>query len=161
MVTEAEMKQFENLKTIKENTAYKVTAAELSHFLDNEAELAERIADRKKQYEKENSVNKTNAYYDIEEKCQISMETLKKVIYGKIKATRTLLYKFTVGFQMDLQEANEYFELCGGPLTIKRPDDYICINALRDKDSIEQLVADFEKHLDLKIGYGTTTKKGK
>ncbi len=161
MVNAKEMLQFKNTETAKPKTAYKVTASELSHFVDNEIELAELISDRKKQYENENSVNKTAAYIAIEELCQISSETLKKVMCGRTKITRTLLYKFTVGFKMDLDEANKYFELCGGPLTTKNPEDYICINALRDKDSIQQLVDDFEKHLNLKIGYNKIGWQGK
>ena len=52
---------------------------------------------------------------------------------------------------MNLEEANEYFELCGGPLSTKSIEDYICINALRDKDNIQQLIDDFKKHTSLHI----------
>ena len=153
MVTKEEMKQFEGLKTTETKTSYKVTAAELSHFADNDFELAELVAERKKQYEKENKVSATAAYLDIEEKCHISVTSLKNAMCGIRKITRKFLYKFTVGLQMSLEEANKYFELCGGPLSRKNKEDYICLNALRDKDSIEQRVSDFEKHLELKIGF--------
>ena len=153
MVTEEEIlylksKQKENVKT-----TYQVTAKELNHFFDDETTLAELIGDRKKQYEKENKFSATEAYLDIEEKCQISTDTYKKAMCGNRKITRTFLYKFVVGFKMSLEEANEYFCLCGGPLSKNNVEDYICINALRDRDDIQQLVNDFEKHLDLKIGY--------
>ena len=152
MVTKEEMKRFENLKKTEVKSSYKVSAEELSHFRTNEIELADILADRKKQYEKENNVSATTAYLDIEEKCMIKMDTFKKVMCGQRKITRKLLYKFVVGFGMTIEEANEYFILCGGPLN---PDydqeDYICFRALEDRDSVHQLVADFEKHLSLKI----------
>lgn len=153
MVTEEEMLQFKSEQTEYAKTVYQVTAKELNHFFDNEITLAELIADRKKQYERENKISATEAYLDIEEKCQISTDTYKKAMCCKRKVTRTFLYKLAVGFQMSLEEANEYFVLCGGPLSRNKAEDYICMNALRDKDSIEQLVYDFEKHLNLKIGY--------
>lgn len=153
MVTKEEMLHFESNKEIQAKTSYQVTGSELSQFIDNELELAELIADKKKQYEKEKQISSTQAYFDIEEMCQISADTLKKAICHSRKTTRSFLYKFVVGFQMTLDEANEYFELCGGPLTRKKAEDYICMNALRDKDSVQQLVDDFEKHLGLKIGF--------
>ena len=152
MVTKEEMKRFENLKKTEVKSSYKVSAAELSRFVDNEIKLADLIADRKKQYEKENNVSATIAYQDIEEKCLIKMDTFKKIMCGQRKITRKLLYKFVVGFGMTIEEANEYFVLCGGPLdTEYDQEDYICFKALEHKDSIQQLVADFEKHLSLKI----------
>ena len=151
MVTKEEMKQFEGLKTTETKTSYKVTAAELSHFADNDFELAELVAERKKQYEKENKVSATAAYLDIEEKCHISTDAFKKAMCGNRKITRKFLYKFTVGLKMSLEEANQYFELCGGPLNTKSIEDYICKNALRDKDSVKQLIDDFKKHASLHI----------
>ena len=151
MVTKEELKQFEDLKTAEAKTSYKVTAAELSHFVDNDFDLAELVAERKKQYERENKVSATAAYLDIEEKCQISMATFKKAMCGMRKITRKFLYKFTVGLKMSLEEANEYFELCGGALSTKCREDYICIKALEDKDSIEQFVSDIKKHTSLNI----------
>ena len=152
MVTKEEIKRFKNHHKAEGTTLYKVNAGELSRFRDNELMLADIVADRKKQYEKENRVSATAAYLDIEEKCHIKMDTFKKIMCGQRKITRRLLYKFVVGFKMSLDEANEYFALCGGPLN---PDydveDYICIKALEDKDSVRQLTADFEKHLSLKL----------
>ena len=48
---------------------------------------------------------------------------------------------------MSLDEANKYFELCGGPLSGTKIEDYICINALMDDDDIQLFIDDFEKHL--------------
>ena len=152
MVTKEEMKRFENLKKTEIKSSYKVSADEISHFRTNELYLADLMAERKKRYEKENKVSATTAYLDIEEKCLIKMDTFKKIMTGQRKITRKLLYKFVVGFGMTIEEANEYFVLCGGPLN---PDydkeDLICHNALRDKDSIHQLLSDFEEYANLKI----------
>lgn len=153
MVTADEMKQFENFEEItKDKVAYQVTAKEMRAFDENVLDLSEMISERKKLYEKEKGINATQAYLDIEEFCQISTDTMKKAMCGK-KITRIFLYKFVVGFKMSLEEANEYFELCGGPLTRKNPEDYICLNAIRDGDSIEMLVETFLKHRKIKIGY--------
>ena len=120
--------------------------------------MAGLIADRKKQYETENKISSTDAYYDIEEKCQISMDSFKKAMCNNRKITRRFLYKLAVGFKMNTEEANKYFELCGGVLSRNNIEDYICLNALRDKDSVQQLVDDFEKHLDLRIGFNSKRK---
>ena len=39
--------------------------------------------------------------------------------------------------KMTVDEANKYFELCGGPLYERCMADYICMKALKDKDDIE------------------------
>ena len=153
MVTKEELEQFDMVEKETINVSKRVTAVELSMFEDNNYELGDMLSERKKQYEKEKGVSATQAYFDIEDMCQISKSQFTKVICGSRKATRTFLYKFVVGFKMTEEEANKYFDLCGGPLTRKNKEDYICLNALRDKDSIEQLVSDFEKHLELKIGF--------
>lgn len=153
MVTIEEAKQLKTVCEADKKTAYQVTGSELSGFIDMELELADLVSERKKRYEKENGITATQAYLDIEEFCQISTDTFKKAMCNARKITRPFLYKFTVGFRMNEEEANEYFELCGGPLSRKRADDYICLNALRDGDTVQQLVDDFEKHLNLKIGY--------
>lgn len=153
MVTSEEMKQFEGFEEVtNEKVAYQVTAAEMRTFDNNILDLSDLIAERKKLYEKENGITATEAYLDIEDFCQISTDTMKKAMCAK-KITRMFLYKFVVGFKMNLEEANKYFELCGGPLTRKNPDDYICLNAIRDKDSIEILVETFLKYRNIKIGY--------
>ena len=146
MVTVDEMKQFEDFEeVIEEKVAYQVTAKEMRAFDENVIELSDMISERKKLYEKEKGINATQAYLDIEDFCQISTDTMKRAMCGK-KITRTFLYKFVVGFKMSLEEANEYFELCGGSLTRKNPEDYICLNAIRDGDSIEMLVETFLKY---------------
>ena len=66
MVTEEELKHFFESESTCTKTSYQVTASELAHFVDNDIKLAELISDRKKQYEKENNISATAAYFDIE-----------------------------------------------------------------------------------------------
>lgn len=153
MVTKEEMQQSFNKEKQEERVAYQVTLEEMGRFDDNKAELAEMISDRKKLYERENNISAINAYLDIEDMCQIKMGQMKKVMCGKFKITRNFLYTFVVGFKMDIDEANEYFKLCGGPLAKDNPADYICLNALRDEDDIQSLVDEFDDFLNIKIGF--------
>ena len=51
MVTKEEIAEFNITNTEKVKNAQRVTAAELSHFEDDNAALAEMIGERKKQYE--------------------------------------------------------------------------------------------------------------
>ena len=70
----------------------------------------------------------------------------------KIKLSfNQFLYKFSVGLQMTLEEANTYFELCGGALNERCMADYICIRALLDHDSIDHFIEEFEKHTGIKL----------
>lgn len=120
--------------------------------MDDENKLRDMIFKRKSKYETENKLKAIAAYEKLEEQCQISVDTMKKTISGRIKPTRNFLYKFTVGLHMTLDEANEFFELNGGTLRESCLADYICIHALLDKDDIEVFISDYEKHTGSKIG---------
>lgn len=152
MVTEKEMKQFvtEDIE-VNGKVAYQVSAAEMKRFDNVKWELAELVSNRKKKFEKENNLKATVAYGVLEDVCQISAVTIKKSITGTIKITRSFLYKFTVGLHMSLEEANEYFELCGGPLNEQWGEDYICIKALEHGDDISFFIKQYEEFAELKI----------
>lgn len=134
-----------------EKTSVRVSSRELSHFIDAENELRDMIGKKKVSYQKEQNLTSLTAYEALEDMCQISMDTLKKTISGKIKVTRTFLYKFTVGLQMSLEEANQYFALNGGKLQYSCLADYICIHALLDNDTIMDFIKEFELHTDSKL----------
>lgn len=142
---------FDSIEYHKDTQSLRVTAAELSQFADQDDELACMIGDAKLDLIEREGFSATRASEWIEDHCQISEDTLKKTITGKIKVTRTFLYKFTVGMKMTVDEANKYFELCGGPLYERCMADYICMKALKDKDDIEVFIKDFELHTGLKI----------
>ena len=52
---------------------------------------------------------------------------------------------------MSIEEANEYFTLCGGPLNPQAREDFICIRALEDGDGIELFIQQFEEFTGNKI----------
>lgn len=152
MVNDKEMERFLSKSVAENKVAYELTFNEIAKFDNDSLELADMIGDRKKQYQEEKGINSTAGYMELEESCQISADTMKKVISGRLKISRTFLYKFVIGLHMDLDEANTYFEFCGGPLTEKNKEDYICMKAMQDGDDIESLIMQYEKYSSLKIG---------
>ena len=142
---------FDSIEYRKETQSLRVTAAELTRFVDQDADLAGMIGDAKLDLAEREGFSATRASEWIADHCQISEDTLKKTIIGTTKVTRTFLYKFTVGMKMTVDEANKFFELCGGPLYERCMADYICMKALKDKDDIEVFIKDFERHTGLKI----------
>ena len=142
---------FESIEYHKDRQALRVTAAELSRFVDQDLEIAGMIGDAKADLKEREKLTVTRASEWIADHCQINETTLSKTITGKIKVTRTFLYKFTVGLKMTVDEANKYFDLCGGPLYERCMADYICMKALKDKDDIEVFIKDFELHTGMKI----------
>ena len=142
---------FESIEYHKDRQALRVTAAELSRFVDQDLELAGMIGDAKADLAEREGLSATKASEWIEDHCQISEDTLKKTIIGTTKVTRTFLYKFTVGLKLTVDEANKFFDLCGGPLYERCMADYICMKALRDKDDFEIFIKDFELHTRMKI----------
>ena len=128
MVTYEEMKKvMENAKKERKQASYSVTPEEMQRFKVND-KLPSLISAKKMENDKKHGVTATAGYGLIEELCLISEASLKKTINRSIRVTRTFLYKFTIGLHMSLDEANELFNLCGGPLRETDPADYICIN---------------------------------
>ena len=142
---------FDSIEYHKDTQSLRVTAAELARFDDQDIELAGMIGDAKADLKEREKLTVTRASEWIADHCQINETTLSKTITGKIKVTRTFLYKFTVGLKMTVDEANKYFDLCGGPLYERCMADYICMKALKDKDDIEIFIKDFELHTGMKI----------
>lgn len=144
-------KDFDTIEFVPEQSSLHVTASELSHFADDKRTLSEKIGKRKLQYTKDNGYTTEIANDNLEKDCMIAVDTMRKTILGTTKPTRNFLYKFTVGLHMSVDEANEFFELCDGPLNEKCMADYICIRALEDGDSIEKFVKEFEQHVEIKL----------
>lgn len=143
MVTKEEMKKFGTTNVSKEpGASFHVTAEEMRRFAVN-AELNNRVYNIITEYTKKHNIKPK--YEGIEDRCQLSASTLKKSCAGTIRITRLFLYKLTVGLQIDLNEANELFALCGGPLNEHSPEDYICIKALIDKDDINHFIDQFNE----------------
>lgn len=151
MVTEEEMKNvISNAEKAQEKPVYSVTPEEMQRFKTNDR-LPYLIANKKRQNDDKYDVSITAGFGIIEEMCQISETNMKRTINGTIRVTRTFLYKFTIGLHMSLDEANELFALCGGPLRETDPADYICINYLETKDDIHKFIEQYEQYVGKKL----------
>lgn len=100
-------------------------------------EIDKAIAIAREQYEKDNNT-KIGIYTFIEEKCNISQDTYKKMQSKNYpnKWTREMLGKLCVGLGLSIDEANEMFFLQGGNLNETNALDKIIYCALRDKDNV-------------------------
>lgn len=133
-----------------EKVAFQMTSADMQRF-EHKNKLPSMIADRKMQNDIEKGLKALHGYSDIEESCLISVTSLKKTINGSQKVTRSFLYKFAVGLHMSIEEANQYFALCGGVLHEDSLEDAICRCALRDENNIYEFVEEFERLTGSKI----------
>lgn len=151
MVTKEEMKNvIANAEKAQEKPVFSVTPEEMRQFKKNDR-LPYLIANKKRQNDEKHGVSITAGYGLIDEMCQISETNMKRKMNGTIRVTRTFLYKFTIGLHMSLDEANELFALCGGPLRETDPADYICINYLETKDDIHKFIEQYEQYVDKKL----------
>ena len=151
MVTYEEMRiVMENAEKERNQASYSVTPEEMQRFKVND-KLPILISTKKMENDKKHGVTATPGYGLIEEQCLISEATLKKTINRSIRVTRTFLYKFTIGLHMTVDEANQFFILCGGPLTKLDVADYICINYLETQSSIHDFYKQYEEYTHKKL----------
>lgn len=151
MVNKEEMlKVIANAEKEDNDVSYSVTPEEMGKFKVNE-KLPSLISAKKMENDLKHKVTATKGYGLIEEMCLISETSLKKTINRSVRVTRQFLYKFTIGLQMSVEDANILFELCGGPLTEKNVADYICLNYLNTKDDIHKFCEQYEEYTGKKI----------
>ena len=151
MVTNEEMKiVMENADDERKHASYNVTPEEMQRFKGND-KLPYLIATKKRENDEKHGVSATAGYDLIAEMCTIDISTLKKTINKSIRVTRTFLYKFTIGLHMTVDEANQLFMLCGGPLTKLNVADYICINYLENQSSIHDFYKQYEEYTHKKL----------
>lgn len=143
--------EFEMIEYCAEKSSFLPTFDELTHFDIQEKELMQKVRKKKLEYAKEHNFSSERAYDQLEIDCLISADTMRKTIVGTTKCSRKFLYKFTVGLHMSVDEANEYFTLCDGPLTEKCKADYICISALNESCDIQEFVDFFEDNTGIKL----------
>lgn len=144
MVTREEIEQ-KIFKNYDDRESCRVSKEEIIRFEENNKLLTQMVGDKKIEFE-ETCKTGYGSYEKLAEACELSVSTLKRTIAGGIKVTRTFLYKFAVGTKMSLEEANEYFALCGGILRNDNLEDYICIRALEDGDDIELYVKQYKEY---------------
>lgn len=143
---------FKHVERPSEDSSYDVNDSDMSQFADQDKRLAKKISTIKLKYDAEFCEGRsTRGYDEILDKCQISVTALKKTIKNDIRPSRNLVYKLVVGLKIPLEEANELFALCGGPLTLDCQADKICLYALRDGDSIDHFIEQFEYYTKIKI----------
>lgn len=122
--------------------------------IDNNAVLREQIKrfmwDKSETYRFENKV-KSGDYIIIENLCSIPTDTMKKALNGKYKITRNFLAKFVVGLKLNMEEANELFELHSWRLSERNSFDFIVIHALNTKDSIYDFMEEVYEFLEIKL----------
>ena len=106
-------------------------------------EIDKAIDITREKHEKDNNT-KIGIYPFIEEKCNISQDTYKKIQSPKYKNkwTREMLGKLCVGLGLSIDEANELFLLQGGKLNETNALDKIIYCALRDKDNVYDFCAE-------------------
>jgi hypothetical protein len=156
MVTKEELmaREFASVGYDKGVSHY-VTAGEMKRF-DNKRVLGDKIYNKITEYALKHNIK--NKYEGLIEICQLSDTSLKKSCAGTQRITRLFLYKFTVGLHMSVDEANEYFKLCGGELTEDCLEDYVCIKALEHGDEILVFISQFNQYVKEYDKFQTTDK---
>ncbi len=147
MVTEQEIKSRKFRSDFeKEKLSYQVSRKEMEIFDEKKTKLAKTLDDFVHKLEKDFNCNRSKIAEKIEDNCQQSWDTYKKIINGRGKATRVALYKFCIGMNLSRKEADTLFNLTEeGRLTDDNIGDYIFIRAL-GQDSIFDFIYEFEKY---------------
>lgn len=147
MVTEQEIKSRKfKCDFEKEKLSYQVSSKEMEIFYEKKTKLAKTLDDFVHKLEKDFNCNRNKIADKIEDNCQQSWDTYKKIINGRGKATRVALYKFCIGMNLSRKEADTLFNLTEeGRLTDDNIGDYIFIRAL-GQDSIIDFIYEFEKY---------------
>ncbi|MCR5636141.1 MAG: hypothetical protein K6F76_03055 [Clostridiales bacterium] len=147
MVTEQEMKNRKfTCEFEKERVAFQVTSQEMNVFKKRKYALAKKIDDFVLKLEKELNCGRIKVAELVEENCQQSWDTYKKIISRRCKASRVSLYKFCIGMNLSREEADSLFELTDeGGLTDENIGDYIFARAL-GIDSIYDFIDEYEHY---------------
>lgn len=147
MVTEQEIKSRKFRSDFeKEKLSYQVSSKEMEIFDEKKTKLAKTLNDFVLKLETDYGCSRNKIADKIEENCQQSWDTYKRIINGRCKATRVALYKFCIGMNLSREEADTLFNLTEeGMLTDDNIGDYIFVRAL-GQDSIFDFIYEFEKY---------------
>ena len=143
MVTDQEMKGKYSYVSADEGTSLRVSAAEMRKF-NTSLELSSEVADLIVDYVTKNNLKPK--YEKLSVILQMSEKQIKNSLNGNLRITRGFLYKLVVGLKIDRESADKLFEKCGGVLKDDCCEDYICMCAIRDGDSVKQFVQDYNKY---------------
>lgn len=147
MVTEQEIKSRKfKCDFEKEKLSYQVSSKEMEIFYEKKTKFAKTLNNFVLKLEMDYDCSRNKIADKIEDNCQQSWDTYKKIINGRGKATRVALYKFCIGMNLSREEADTLFNLTEeGRLTDDNIGDYIFIRAL-GQDSIFDFIYEFEKY---------------
>ena len=147
MVTEQEIKSRKFRSDFeKEQISYQVGDEEMTIFSEKKTMLAKTLNNFVLKLEMDYDCSRNKIADKIEENCQQSWDTYKRIINGRCKATRVALYKFCIGMNLSREEADTLFNLTEeGRLTDDNIGDYIFVRAL-GQDSIFDFIYEFEKY---------------
>lgn len=147
MVTEQEIKSRKfRCDFEKEKLSYQVGDEEMTIFSEKKTKLAKTLNNFVLKLEMDYDCSRNKIADKIEENCQQSWDTYKRIINGRCKATRVALYKFCIGMNLIRTEADTLFNLTEeGRLTDDNIGDYIFVRAL-GQDSIFDFIDEFEKY---------------
>lgn len=147
MVTEQEIKSRKFRSDFeKEKLSYQVSSKEMEIFDEKKTKLAKTLNNFVLKLETDYDCSRNKIADKIEENCQQSWDTYKRIINGRCKATRVALYKFCIGMNLSREEADTLFNLTEeGKLTNDNIGDYIFVRAL-GRDSIFDFIDEFEKY---------------
>lgn len=147
MVTEQEIKSRKFRSDFeKEKLSYQVSGEEMRMFSEKKRKLAKTLNNFVLKLETDYNCSRNKIADKIEENCQQSWDTYKRIINGRCKATRVALYKFCIGMNLSREEADTLFNLTEeGKLTDDNIGDYIFVRAL-GQDSIFDFIYEFEKY---------------
>lgn len=147
MVTEQEIKSRKFRSDFeKEKLSYQVSGEEMRMFSEKKRKLAKTLNNFVLKLEMDYDCSRNKIADKIEENCQQSWDTYKRIINGRCKATRVALYKFCIGMNLSREEADTLFNLTEeGKLTDDNIGDYIFVRAL-GQDSIFDFIDEFEKY---------------
>lgn len=120
----------------------RVTGAEMSSIPTTDEKHMQLCQRLQKLFESECS----GRYEQMEVKCNIKEDLLRKIFKGKRKVQREVLAKLVVGLKINRRIVDELYDLMGHPLNTQDRLDKITIQALRDKDDIYTFIEEVDKY---------------
>ncbi|WP_033169250.1 helix-turn-helix domain-containing protein [Selenomonas sp. ND2010] len=126
--------------------------------MQNQKELAFKIGNIVQEYKakyQEEHPGRCSQYALVEKACDIPIDTIKRLITGRTRVTRTQLAKLCVGLKLPIENADRLFFMQGGLLNLSNDFDYIVYHALADGDDIYSFIGEVREYTKVRISDGT------
>ena len=123
----------------------------------NQKDLAFRIGNIVQEYKakyQEEHPGRCSQYTLVEKACDIPTDTIKRLITGRTRVTRTQLAKFCVGLKLPIEDADGLFLMLEGRLNLSNDFDYVVYHALEDGDDVYSFIDDVRTYTDVRISDG-------